>query len=56
MYVMLDGFDQRKGTDRTADAIAAAIQQRCRREVSDAVVSAFGAPPWTGWDQRAGSP
>ena len=54
MYVMLDGFDQRKGTDRTADAIAAAIQQKCKREVGDAIVAAFGAPPVDGLGTTGG--
>ncbi|HJZ54833.1 MAG TPA: efflux RND transporter permease subunit, partial [Gemmataceae bacterium] len=54
MYVMLDGFDTRKGTDRTADAIAAAIQQRCRGEVGEAVVTTFGAPPVDGLGTTGG--
>ncbi|QJW99553.1 efflux RND transporter permease subunit [Frigoriglobus tundricola] len=54
MYVMLDGFDQRGDADRTADAIAQAIQRRCRTEVSDAVVAAFGAPPVDGLGTTGG--
>ncbi len=54
MYVMLDGFDQRKGTDRTADAVAAAIQQWCKRDVDDAIVAAFGAPPVDGLGTTGG--
>ncbi|MBN9120156.1 MAG: efflux RND transporter permease subunit, partial [Planctomycetes bacterium] len=54
MYVMLDEFGKRTDADRTADAIAAAIQKRCRREVGDAVVSAFGAPPVDGLGTTGG--
>ena len=54
MYVMLDDFDKRKGSERTADAIAQAIQRRCRREVNDALVSTFGAPPVDGLGTTGG--
>jgi multidrug efflux pump subunit AcrB len=54
MYVMLDPFEKRTDPDRTADAIAAAIQKRCKREVSDALVSAFGAPPVDGLGTTGG--
>ena len=36
MYVMLKEFDQRRGPDLTADAIAADLVERCRREVRGA--------------------
>jgi multidrug efflux pump subunit AcrB len=48
MYVMLDEFPRRRGASLSADAIAADIQDKCRREVREAVVSAFGAPPIDG--------
>ena len=54
MYVMLDGFDLRKDEDRTADSIAQAIQKRCRTEVGDAIVTAFGAPPVDGLGTTGG--
>ncbi len=54
MYVMLDGFDARTDPDRTADAIAAKIQGRCRAEVGDARVAAFGAPPVDGLGTTGG--
>ena len=55
MYVMLDGFEnRRKDADRTADAIAKAIQERCRTEVGEAVVAAFGAPPVDGLGTTGG--
>jgi multidrug efflux pump len=54
MYVMLEEFGRRRGPGLGADAIAAAIQDRCRREVSEAVVSAFGAPPVDGLGTTGG--
>jgi multidrug efflux pump len=54
MYVMLDPFEKRTDADRTADAIGAAIQRRCRNEVGDALVSAFGAPPVDGLGSTGG--
>ena len=54
MYVMLKDFDQRHRPAETADAIAAAIADRCRREVRGAVVSAFGAPPIDGLGTTGG--
>jgi multidrug efflux pump len=54
MYVMLDNFENREDADRTADAIAQAIQRRCKREVIDAVVSSFGAPPVDGLGTTGG--
>ncbi len=54
MYVLLDEFDKRRGKDLTADAIGESIRERCRREVSEAVVSAFGAPPIDGLGTTGG--
>jgi hydrophobe/amphiphile efflux-1 (HAE1) family protein len=54
MYVMLDDFDERHSPDLTADAIAAKIQERCRREVRGAVVAAFGAAPIEGLGTTGG--
>jgi len=48
MYVMLKDFHDRRGSDQTADAVAAVLSERCQREVSEAVVSTFGAPPVDG--------
>ena len=39
MYVMLDDFSQRRAADLTADAISAALLDRCRREVQGAIVT-----------------
>jgi hydrophobe/amphiphile efflux-1 (HAE1) family protein len=54
MYVMLKEFAQRPGPKLTADAIAASLRERCRREVRGAVVSAFGAPPIDGLGTTGG--
>src|SRR5262249_721569 len=54
LYVMLKEFDQRRGPGLGADAIAASIQDRCRQEVSEAIVSAFGAPPVDGLGTTGG--
>jgi hydrophobe/amphiphile efflux-1 (HAE1) family protein len=54
VYVMLQPFDQRSGADQSADAIAATIQERCRKEVRGAVVSVAGAPPIEGLGTTGG--
>ena len=54
MYVMLKDFHDRRGSNETADAVAAALSERCQREVSEAVVSTFGAPPVDGLGTTGG--
>ncbi|MBV8127914.1 MAG: efflux RND transporter permease subunit, partial [Planctomycetaceae bacterium] len=54
MYILLKEFDQRRGPNLTADAIAESLQERCRREVREAIVSAFGAPPIDGLGATGG--
>jgi multidrug efflux pump len=54
MYVLLQEFAQRRGPGLTADAIAAALEKRCQREVPGALVSAFGAPPIDGLGTTGG--
>ena len=54
MYVMLKDFSQRRDAKLSADAISAALLDRCRREVEGAVVSAFGAPPIDGLGTTGG--
>jgi hydrophobe/amphiphile efflux-1 (HAE1) family protein len=54
MYIMLKPFDQRTGADQSADAIAAAIEQRCHKEIRGANVSVFGAPPIEGLGTTGG--
>jgi multidrug efflux pump subunit AcrB len=54
MYVMLKPFDQRRSFRLSGDAIAAAIRDRCRREVLGATVSVFGPPPIDGLGTTGG--
>jgi multidrug efflux pump len=54
MYVLLKPFDERLGSNLSADAIAKEIQDRCQKEVKGAVVSAFGAPPVEGLGTTGG--
>ncbi|MGA7497515.1 MAG: efflux RND transporter permease subunit, partial [Isosphaeraceae bacterium] len=54
MYILLKEFDRRRGPNLTADAIAESLQERCRREVREAIVSAFGAPPIDGLGATGG--
>ena len=54
MYVILKEFSQRNGAGLSADAIAAALQERCRQEVPGAVVTVFGAPPIEGLGTTGG--
>ncbi len=54
MYVMLKDFEERHGRELSADAIAASLQERCRKEVRGAVVTAFGAPPIDGLGTTGG--
>src|SRR5271166_1732999 len=54
MYILLKEFDRRRGPNLTGDAIAQSLQERCQREVRDAIVSAFGAPPIDGLGATGG--
>jgi multidrug efflux pump len=53
-YVLLKEFSQRRGPGLSADAIAAAIRERCQQEVRGAIVSTFGAPPIDGLGTTGG--
>jgi hydrophobe/amphiphile efflux-1 (HAE1) family protein len=52
LYVMLEEFSHRHGI--TADDVANQLRQNCQAEISDAVVSIFGAPPIDGLGTTAG--
>jgi hydrophobe/amphiphile efflux-1 (HAE1) family protein len=54
MYVLLKEFGQRGGPRLSADAIAATLREKCRREVRGAIVSTFGAPPIDGLGTTGG--
>jgi multidrug efflux pump len=54
MYILLKEFAERRDPGLSADAIAAELQDRCQREVGEAIVSAFGAPPIDGLGTTGG--
>jgi multidrug efflux pump subunit AcrB len=54
IYLMLDAFDRRTSPDRSADALAAALTERFGRELPDAVIHIFGAPPVEGLGTAGG--
>jgi multidrug efflux pump subunit AcrB len=54
LYVMLTEFAERRGPNLSAAAIAAELEERCRREVRGASVKAFGAPPIDGLGTTGG--
>jgi hydrophobe/amphiphile efflux-1 (HAE1) family protein len=54
LYVMLKPFAERTGSGLTADAIAAALKDKCRQQVPGAIVSTFGAPPIDGLGTTGG--
>jgi hydrophobe/amphiphile efflux-1 (HAE1) family protein len=48
MYVMLEDFGKRRGAALTGDAIADRLIERCRKEILNAQIEVFGAPPVDG--------
>jgi multidrug efflux pump len=54
LYLMLDDFEQRTGRKLSSEAIAARLQERFDREVPNAVVNIFGAPPVEGLGTAGG--
>ncbi len=54
LYVMLTEFADRRDPSLSAAAIAAELEDRCRREVRGAAVKAFGAPPIDGLGTTGG--
>src|SRR5262249_38613295 len=54
LYLMLDDFEHRTRPELSGDAIATALQERLRREVPEAVVNIFGAPPVEGLGTAGG--
>jgi hydrophobe/amphiphile efflux-1 (HAE1) family protein len=54
MYIILKGFDERRGSGMDATSIGASIADRCKREVPGAIVTAFGAPPIEGLGTTGG--
>jgi multidrug efflux pump subunit AcrB len=54
VYLMLDDFEHRTGRGYSADAIAASLGERFQREVPQAAVNLFGAPPVEGLGTAGG--
>ncbi|HVX60456.1 MAG TPA: multidrug efflux RND transporter permease subunit [Pirellulales bacterium] len=48
MFVILDPFEERRSPELHAEAIMAQVRRRLAREMKDAVVTVFGAPPVPG--------
>jgi hydrophobe/amphiphile efflux-1 (HAE1) family protein len=54
VYVVLDEFHHRHGSEVGADSIAAKLRAACYREVQEAQVAVFGAPPVDGLGSAGG--
>jgi len=54
LYLMLDDFDNRLRPELSGDAIAAALQERLAREIPEAIVNIFAAPPVEGLGTAGG--
>lgn len=54
VYVVLDEFHDRHGSEMGADAIASALRAACYREVQEANVAVFGAPAVDGLGSAGG--
>jgi hydrophobe/amphiphile efflux-1 (HAE1) family protein len=54
VWVILDEFEHRHGAEFNADAIAAKLRATCYRDVQEASVAVFGAPPVDGLGSAGG--
>src|SRR5262249_27943770 len=54
MYVMLDEFDRRRAPELHGDAIAARLRADYFRQIEEASISVFGAPPVDGLGNAGG--
>jgi multidrug efflux pump len=54
VYVVLDEFHNRHGEELGADAIASKLRAACYRDVQEASVAVFGAPPVDGLGSAGG--
>jgi multidrug efflux pump len=54
LYVMLDDFEKRTPKGLSGDVIAKNLQAACEREIPEAVVNVFGAPPVEGLGTAGG--
>jgi multidrug efflux pump len=54
MFVVLDDFDKRREPRLKADAILAKLQEACDREIQEAVIGVYPAPPVNGLGNGGG--
>jgi len=54
MFLILDPFDERKGAELHADAIANKLREQLFLEIEDAAIAVFGAPPIDGLGNAGG--
>jgi multidrug efflux pump len=54
LFLMLDDFEHRTKHELSSDAIAVALEDRLQREVPQAIVNIFGAPPVEGLGTAGG--
>jgi multidrug efflux pump subunit AcrB len=54
MYVMLEEFEHRRGPGLSADGIGTTLRQEFAKQIKEAVVSIFGAPPIDGLGTTGG--
>ncbi len=54
MFVILDEFHHRHEADRSGDAIGDKLRSECFRQIQEAAVSVFGAPPVDGLGSASG--
>jgi multidrug efflux pump subunit AcrB len=54
LYLMLDDFEDRRRPEHAGDAIAATLQERLGKEIPEAIVNIFAAPPVEGLGTAGG--
>ena len=54
MFIILDPFEERRSPDLTADAIAQTLRARFYKEIQEANIAVFGAPPVRGLGNAGG--
>ncbi len=54
MFVVLDPFEERHSVERNAENVVAALRRRLSKEVSEAAVAVFAAPPIRGLGSAGG--
>ncbi|MBI3821849.1 MAG: efflux RND transporter permease subunit, partial [Planctomycetes bacterium] len=54
MYIMLDPFDKRHAADRSAEAIAEKLRERCAEQIPGPAIAVFGGPPVDGLGTTGG--